>query len=144
MYVTVIRDGTGRLAAHAPDDIPAAEPDDSTITVAVCPPDAADRTTGTLAHPYQFTTAGAVLAAVPVRAPVTASVDDLNALTVAVCLHPVSHRMFVVGPFTAPDRAEQWWNARTNRFAETGAHCHILPLTAPSPSDAPGGNGGQA
>ena len=39
--------------------------------------------------------------------------------------------MIVVGPFTGPDRAEQWWNARTNRFAESGARCHLLPVTTP-------------
>lgn len=135
MYVTVTPDGTGRLAVHGPVPPPAV-PASATahgvaVTVAVCPVAAADRTTGTLAHPYQYAAAGPGIAASPVRPPAISSVDDLNAVTVAVCVHPLSHRMIVVGPFTGPDRAEQWWNARTNRFADSGAQCHFLPVTTP-------------
>lgn len=133
MYVTVTPDGTGRLAAHGPVPPPAV-PASATahgvaVTVAVCPVAAADRTTGTLAHPYQFAAAGPGIAASPVLSLANGSVDDLNAVTVAVCVHPLSHRMIVVGLFTGFDRAEQWWNARTNRFAETGARCHVLPVS---------------
>jgi hypothetical protein len=135
MYATVTRDGTGRIIVYGPHDTPVVAPNDGAVTVAICPPAAADRTTGTLAHPYQYA-AGPALAAVPVHAPAAASVDDLNAPTVAVCIHPRSHRLFVVGPFTGPDRAEQWWNAHTNRFAETGANCHLLALTAPTTVEA--------
>lgn len=106
-----------------------------------CP---ADRTTGTLAHPYQYATAGAALAAAPVRSPAAASVGDLNAVTVVVCVHPRSRSLFVVGPFTGPDRAEQWWHARTNRFAETEANCHVLALTAPTTNDAIPSSGDEA
>lgn len=134
MYVTVTHDGTGRLAAHGPVPPPAvpasATAHGAAVTLAVCPVAAADRTTGALAHPYQFTAAGPGIAAAPVLPPTTRTVDDLNALTVAVCVHPLSHRMIVIGPFTGPDRAEQWWNARTNRFAETGARCHILAVSS--------------
>lgn len=135
MYVTVTPDGTGRLAVHGPVPPPAvpvsATAHGVAVTVAVCPVAAVDRATGALAHPYQFAVAGPGIAASPVLPPVTSSVGDLNAVTVAVCVHPLSHRMFVVGPFTGPDRAEQWWNARINRFVDSGARCHILALTAP-------------
>lgn len=97
MYVTVTvtPDGTSRLVVHGPVPPPAV-PASATahgvaVTVAVCPVAAADRTTGTLAHPYQFAAAGPGIAASPVRPPAISLVDD--------------------------------------RFAETGAHCHILPVS---------------
>jgi hypothetical protein len=144
MHVTVAPDGTGRLVVHGPHPAPAITPGGAAVTVAVCPVAAVDRTTGTLAHPYQYTAAGPVIAACPPRPPAADSVGDLNTATVAVCVHPSSHRMFVVGPFTGPDRAEQWWHARTNRFAETGACCHILPLTVPPGGAAEPTSGGPA
>ncbi|WP_018223580.1 MULTISPECIES: hypothetical protein [Salinispora] len=144
MYATVTRDGTGRIVVYGPYGIAVTASNDQAVTVAICPPGAADRTTGTLAHPYQHATAGPALTTAPVCAPATASVGDLNAPTVAVCIHPRSHSVFVVGPFTGPDRAEQWWHTRTNRFAETGAHCHVLALTAPSTGDATPSSGDEA
>ncbi|MEV0604767.1 hypothetical protein AB0I61_00125 [Polymorphospora rubra] len=164
MYATVTRDGTGRIVVYGPYDtaVTAARPaagdrprygpydtavtaqNDHAVTVAICPPGAADRTTGTLAHPHQHVTAGPALTAAPVCAPAAASVGDLNASTVAVCIHPPSHSLFVVGPFTGPDRAEQWWHARTNRFAKTGANCHVLALTAPITGDANPSSGDEA
>jgi hypothetical protein len=135
MYVTVILDAAGRLTAHQPRPEPNTSPAGTAVTVLLCPIVAVDRTTGTLAHPYQYTSAGPIIAACRPSAPIAGSVGDLNAPTVAVCVHPLSHRMFAVGPFIGPDRAEQWWHARTNRFADTGGYCHIVPLTAP-PADA--------
>ncbi|QOC92237.1 hypothetical protein [Micromonospora craniellae] len=129
MYA-VIRDA-GRIVVYAPYDTPVVAPNDGAATVTVCPPVAADHTTGTLAHPYQYA-ARPALAAVPVRAPATASVTDLNTPTIAGRGHPHSHRRFVVGPFTGPDRAEQRRHAPVNRFAENGANRHVLALTAPT------------
>lgn len=134
MYVTVTHDGTGQLAVHGPVDATTGDIADTAVVTVVCPPGAVDRMTGALSHPYQFATIGHDLVAVPVRPPATATVSDLNALTVAVCIHPFSLRMLVVGLFTGPDRAEQWWQDRFNRMAAIGAHCHILPLTGPTAS----------
>lgn len=132
MYITVSRDDTGRLVIHGQPhpDIPGTGPAiPDGITVRLCPPAACDRWSGNLAHPYQHTNVTAELAELPTSPPRDETVADLNAATAAVAIHPLSHRMLAVGPFTGPDRARQWWHADPNRFAENGATCHILPLT---------------
>ncbi|WP_018583811.1 hypothetical protein [Salinispora arenicola] len=50
MYATVTRDDTGRIVVYGPHDTPVVVPTDGAVTVAICPPRAADRTTGTLAE----------------------------------------------------------------------------------------------
>ncbi|MFI7550780.1 hypothetical protein ACIBQ2_13610 [Micromonospora sediminimaris] len=50
MYATVTRDDTGRIVVYGPHDTPATAPNDGAVTVAICPPGAADRTSGTLAE----------------------------------------------------------------------------------------------
>jgi hypothetical protein len=49
MYATVTRDDTGRIVVYGPRDTLGTAPDDGAVTVAICPPGAADRTSGTLA-----------------------------------------------------------------------------------------------
>ncbi|MFY1574247.1 hypothetical protein ACN26Z_05085 [Verrucosispora sp. WMMD703] len=48
MYATVTRDDTGSSVVYGPHDTPAIAPNDGAVTI--CPPGAADRTTGTLAE----------------------------------------------------------------------------------------------
>lgn len=126
MQVTINRDDTGRLTAHA---APAAPHDTAGFTVRLCPPDACERWSGTLAHPHQYAYASAELAAVPTQPPRDETVADLNAPTVIVAIHPRCRHTLAVGPFTGPDRARQWWQATPNRFAASGATCHVLPLS---------------
>ncbi len=49
MYATVTRD-IQRIVVYGPHDTPATAPNDGAVTAAICPPGAADRTTGTLAE----------------------------------------------------------------------------------------------
>jgi hypothetical protein len=138
MYVTVTANSTRWLVVYGPRPGPAVSLVGTAVTVPVCPVAAVDRTNGVLTHPYRYRAAGPVIAGCLPRPPAAGTVGDLNAETVAVCVHPVSHRMFVVGPFTGPDRAEHWWHARINRFADVGVRCHVLPLNPPPSTD---GNG---
>jgi hypothetical protein len=126
MHVTIIADDAGRLTVHPAADATPSGAD--AITVLLCPPDAYDRPSGTLAHPYQYTNAPTDVAAAPVHPPRDATVADLNAPTVLVAIHPLSRRLLAVGPFTGPDRARQWWHADANRFATSGTACHVLAL----------------
>ncbi|MDG4787674.1 hypothetical protein O7626_17305 [Micromonospora sp. WMMD1102] len=50
MCATVTRDDTGRIVVYAPHDTPAIASNDGAVTVIICPPGAADRTTGALAE----------------------------------------------------------------------------------------------
>ncbi|MEU1808416.1 hypothetical protein [Micromonospora aurantiaca (nom. illeg.)] len=127
MHVTITRDDAGRLTVHPATD--ANPPGDAhSITVLVCPPDACDRPSGTLAHAYQYRSAPAAIATAPVRPPRDATVADLNAPTVLVAVDVLSRRLLVVGPFTGPDRARQWWDADSNRFATSDTACHVIAL----------------
>ncbi|MET7427117.1 hypothetical protein [Dactylosporangium sp. NPDC005555] len=127
MHVTITTDDAGRLTARPAADATTPGGAD-TITVLLCPPDAYDRPSGTLTHPYQYTNAPTAVAAAPVHPPRDATVADLNAPTVIVAIHPLSRRLLAVGPFTGPDRARQWWHADSNRFATHSTACHVLPL----------------
>jgi hypothetical protein len=126
MHVTITADDAGRLTGHPATDTTPGGPD--SVTVLLCPPDAYNRLSGTLAHPYRYTNAPAGVAAAPVHPPRDATVADLNAPTAIVAIHPLSHRLLAIGPFTGPDRARQWWHADSNRFAASGTACHVLAL----------------
>ncbi|MEV4517998.1 hypothetical protein AB0K00_54710 [Dactylosporangium sp. NPDC049525] len=140
MHVTITADDTGRLTVQPAADT-AAPGDAHNVTVALCPPGAYDRPSGTLTHPYRYANATPAIAAAPVHPPCDATVADLNAPTVLVAIHPLSRRLLAVGPFTGPDRARQWWHADANQLASNGAACHVLPLPR---DDADARTGGQA
>ncbi|WP_327006050.1 hypothetical protein OHA72_01390 [Dactylosporangium sp. NBC_01737] len=127
MHVTITADDAGRLTVRPAADATTPGSPDS-VTVLLCPPDAYDRRSGTLVHPYRYTPAPTGVAAAPVYPPRDATVVDLNAPTVLVAIHPLSRRLLAVGPFTGPDRAQQWWHADSNQFATSGTACHVLPL----------------
>jgi hypothetical protein len=135
MYVTITLTATGHRVAYGPYPTPPAPTDPAAVTAMLCPPAAADRITGILDPACQMAEASADLAGSKPYRPSVHTVDDLNAPTVAVCVHPALRHLFAVGVFTGPDRAEQWWQARTNAFGERGFGCHLITLITPEATD---------
>lgn len=136
MYVTITPTASGSLVAHGPcaEPVAVAEP---AVCLVLCPRSAVSRATWHLNHPYEYAAASKDLAALPEQRPIAVTVAELNAPTVAVVVHPLTPKMLAVGPFTGPDRAEQWWYVSVNRSATGDAICHILPLNSPdAESDA--------